>query len=394
MTNAGYQQAPTISSSRKIDLNTSFKLVPEGFDSTRNKKRSLLIGCNYENHSEATLKSCHDDIRSVKDYIVNVHGFSESNDLMTVLLDDDNHKPPTHHNIVEALKSLSEKSKPGDAIFLQFTGHGSRVLDIAVGSEAECYDEILLPSDYRTSGFIRDTLIFKTLLAPMCHGAHMTILLDSSDTGVMVDLPYAWSTRGDKPDTLAKVSLNDDFSFLRFLKVVKSMYEMSTFTRLGKTVNSALDKKRGSSAGETVIPEDEDDESAAAGSLITVDENSKSTQNNKESTTKNESLFKTLTSCYNTEIKENIDNSNTKNVQSKANGSLFQKVLSCGLLNNNAASDDEVLFNQVNSVSLDEDDMDTFDGRTVGSDDGTLETTFTEDFNDRNRRRRNNGYCA
>ena len=38
------------------------------------------------------------------------------------------------------------------------------------------------------------------------------------------------------------MSLNDDFSFVRFLKVVKTLYEASTFTQLGKTVGSALTK--------------------------------------------------------------------------------------------------------------------------------------------------------
>jgi hypothetical protein len=33
---------------------------------------------------------------------------------------------------------------------------------------------------------------------------------------------------------------NDEFSFVRFLKVVKTLYESSTFTQLGKTVGSAL----------------------------------------------------------------------------------------------------------------------------------------------------------
>jgi hypothetical protein len=34
--------------------------------------------------------------------------------------------------------------------------------------------------------------------------------------------------------------MNEDFSFVRFLKVVKTLYETSTFTQLGKTVGSAL----------------------------------------------------------------------------------------------------------------------------------------------------------
>lgn len=37
-----------------------------------------------------------------------------------------------------------------------------------------------------------------------------------------------------------QLSANEDFSFVRFLKVVKTLYETSTFTQLGRTVGSAL----------------------------------------------------------------------------------------------------------------------------------------------------------
>ena len=37
-----------------------------------------------------------------------------------------------------------------------------------------------------------------------------------------------------------QLSVNEDFSFVRFLKVVKTLYESSTFTQLGRTVGSAL----------------------------------------------------------------------------------------------------------------------------------------------------------
>ena len=39
------------------------------------------------------------------------------------------------------------------------------------------------------------------------------------------------------------MSLNNDFSFVRFLKVVKTLYESSVFTKIGKTVGSELDKQ-------------------------------------------------------------------------------------------------------------------------------------------------------
>lgn len=176
----------------------------------------------------------------MQDYIVNVHGFSESDDMMTVLLDDDDHQHPTFLNITEAFKALSEQSQPGDSVFIHFAGHGGRVLDSTDDAEGESYDEVIVPSDYTTSGIIRDTLIFKTLLAPMRYGVTVTILIDACDTGMVMDLPYSWTTRSDRSGSTAKLSLNDNFSFVRFLKVVKKLYESSTFTQLGKTVGSAL----------------------------------------------------------------------------------------------------------------------------------------------------------
>jgi hypothetical protein len=175
-----------------------------------------------------------------QDYVVNVHGFPEADDMMTILMDDDEHQHPTFVNITEAFKSLSEQSQPGDVVFIQFTGHGGRILDSPIDSEVESYDEMIAPSDYAKSGLIRDTLIFKTLLAPMRYGVTVTIIIDCCDTGMMLDLPYSWCTRADKPDAVAKMIQSEDFSFVRFLKVVKTLYESSTFTQLGKTVGSAL----------------------------------------------------------------------------------------------------------------------------------------------------------
>lgn len=142
----------------------------------------------------------------LQDYIVNVHGFPEQPNLMTILIDDNGHKHPTHLNITEAFKALSEQSQPGDAVFIQFSGHGGRVLGSPVDAEAESYDEVIVPSDYATSGLIRDTLIFKTFVAPMRYGVTVTIIIDCCDTGTMLDLPYAWSMRADRPESLAKVS--------------------------------------------------------------------------------------------------------------------------------------------------------------------------------------------
>ena len=145
-------------------------------------------------------------MRSVKDFLVNVYGFPESPDAMTVLLDDKKHRHPTHINITNAFKTLAEKSQPGDAVFVLFTGHGCRVLDSPIDETAESYDEAMIPSDYEVTGIIRDTLFFKTLLAPMKKGVMVTCIIDCCHTGIMLDLPYLWTTKKDKGEQLPKVS--------------------------------------------------------------------------------------------------------------------------------------------------------------------------------------------
>lgn len=120
-------------------------------------------------------------------------------------MDDGQHKDPTFLNIIEAFKALSEQSQPGDAVFVLFSGHGGRVLDAPIDAEAESYDETIVPCDYVESGLIRDTLIFKTLLAPMRYGVTVTVLIDCCDNGMVMELPYSWSTKGDRKDVPPKV---------------------------------------------------------------------------------------------------------------------------------------------------------------------------------------------
>jgi hypothetical protein len=61
------------------------------------------------------------------------------------------------------------------------------------------------------------------------------------------------------------MSLNNDFSFVRFLKVVKTLYESSVFTKIGKTVGTELNKQ---------LPARDDDTAAdSVGSLETMPEN-------------------------------------------------------------------------------------------------------------------------
>jgi hypothetical protein len=362
-----YAQAPVITSSRKFDLESPFTLIPDDFDGSKNVKRSLLIGCNYSNIHGAELKASHDDVSSMKDYIVNVHGFSESRDFMTVLLDDGEHVAPTHHNITEAFKALSEQSQPGDAVFVQFSGHGGRVLD------EESYDEVLVPSDFQTSGLIRDTLIFKTLLAPMRFGVTVTILIDCCDNGMVLELPYSWSTKTDRIKSMAKLSLNNDFSFVRFLKVVKTLYEASTFTQLGKTVGSALNMP-----SQDEVEEDFTLESGTmTGDEGVANEKTKPTKgDNSQGASSIPNLFSALTSCANPDAAALLK-AHSKSALGKGQQSLIDKVLGCTLA-------DELSDGEIDDDTYNRD----LGNSTTFETDGDTSLSYSTDHRPRRRGRR------
>jgi len=359
-----YVQAPTIGATRKFDLNQPFSLVPESFDKATGKKRSLLIGCNYHGTEGAELKASHDDVCSMKDYIVNVHGFPESDDMMTILLDDEEHKSPTFINIVEAFKSLSEQSQPGDSVFIQFSGHGGRILDSPINNNVESYDEIIAPSDYTTTGIIRDTLIFKTLLAPMRYGVSVTIIIDCCDTGMMIDLPYSWSTRSDRPDSVAKMKQSEDFSFVRFLKVVKTLYESSTFTQIGRTVGTALGQQ-------PVIEESSDEEDDMTTAVDIIDRT-----NTEDMQGGSGSLFPLLCSPRGKSTKTNkaVENNDRDAF------ALIEKMLGCNFLvhdlENDFSDEEETLANN------------TFDDTHTMANDSTFDSISEDEYKRATRRSR------
>lgn len=67
------------------------------------------------------------------------------------------------------------------------------------------------------------------------------------------------------------MTLNDDFSFIRFLKVIKALYDHSTFTQLGRTVGTVLSNKSPKALAQFDDESLDDDLLSDAGSLVTAD---------------------------------------------------------------------------------------------------------------------------
>jgi len=194
----GYTQIPQLTSLNKIDVHTDFDLVP---DSATGVRRAVMIGINYVGHDSGVLSGCHNDVLNMKKYIMDVHGFEEEN--IVVLMDDGIHASPTKENMIQAYEQIVADSEDGDAVFLHFSGHGTKLRDDS-GDEDDGYDEALVPLDYQEAGLLQDDDLFDILINQLADGVYMLSLMDCCHSGTMLDLPYIFKPNqdGSMPETM------------------------------------------------------------------------------------------------------------------------------------------------------------------------------------------------
>eukprot|EP00979_Chaetoceros_neogracilis_P015297 scaffold5659_cov256-Chaetoceros_neogracile.AAC.4 len=197
-----FTQIPQLSASRDIDVDTKFDITPDNFSGV---KRAVLIGINYVGQ-QGELAGCINDVLNMKEYLMDVHGFEESN--MTILLDDGVHSDPTKENILNAYRKLVNDSQPGDCVYCHYSGHGGKLKDDG-NDEADGYDETLVPLDYARNGQIRDDDLLKTLVIPMQKGVFVTSIMDCCHSGTVLDLPYTFKGDGE----MESMSHDDNFDF-------------------------------------------------------------------------------------------------------------------------------------------------------------------------------------
>jgi metacaspase-1 len=204
----GYQQIPQLTSSRPLDIQHKFDVVPEQCTGTR---RAVMIGINYTGQ-QGQLSGCHNDVKNMLEYITNVHGFQSEN--ITVLLDAEGYTQPTHDNILAAYKKLVSECQAGDAVFCHYSGHGGKIRDDD-GDEKDGYDETLVPVDFQTASQIRDDDVFSTLIGPMPSGVVVTCVMDCCHSGSVLDLPFQFIADGEHES----MEIPADFDFEKLKKL-------------------------------------------------------------------------------------------------------------------------------------------------------------------------------
>lgn len=180
----GYTQIPQFTSSKPINVNSKFDLVPDTHTGTR---RALFFGLNYVGHEVGELSGCHNDVLNMKKYIQDIHGFEEEN--IKVYMDDGEHEMPTYENIVAAFKQIVAEAEPGDALYIHYSGHGASIPDDN-GDEEDGKDESLVPVDYPENGLIRDDDLYEIVVKGLPEGVFLFALMDCCHSGTVFDLPY------------------------------------------------------------------------------------------------------------------------------------------------------------------------------------------------------------
>lgn len=158
------------------------------------KKKALCIGINYFGQS-AELKGCINDANNVKRFLCTHFGYKPED---IVMLTDDAQNPrqvPTKRNMLEAMQWLVRDAKPNDSLFFHYSGHGGQTKDTD-GDEADGYDEVIYPVDFKQNGHIVDDVMHDIMVKPLPAGCRLTAIFDSCHSGSALDLPYIYSTEG------------------------------------------------------------------------------------------------------------------------------------------------------------------------------------------------------
>lgn len=157
---------------------------------TGGRVRALFIGINYTGTGNA-LRGCVNDVRTMLGTLQQIQfPISEC----CILVDEPNFPNftamPTRENIIKYMLWLTHDVRPGDVLFLHYSGHGGQTK--AKNDAEEAYDQTLIPLDNDRSGSILDDDLFLMLVAPLPAGVRMTCVFDCCHSATMLDLPFSY----------------------------------------------------------------------------------------------------------------------------------------------------------------------------------------------------------
>lgn len=149
-------------------------------------KKAVLVGINYYSVPGARLNGCINDITNISNVITNYYNYKPEN--ITKLCDDTTNPlfMPTRRNILSNLTRLISESASCSEIWFHYSGHGSQIRD-KNGDESDRLDEVIVPVDFRSSGFIIDDEIYQIIKLSKCR---TVLVFDSCHSATICDLQW------------------------------------------------------------------------------------------------------------------------------------------------------------------------------------------------------------
>ena len=164
------------------------------------ERYALLIGIDYYQPNQlpegyySSLRGCVWDITRVeKELLQQKLGIPEDHIFKLTSTNRGSNLPeepeetwPTYENIVAAFKMLTEKAKPGDQVYIQYSGHGGRSKTAFKDLKGDDgIDESLVPMNigYSDARYLRDLELASLLESMVDKGLLVTIVLDSCHSG-------------------------------------------------------------------------------------------------------------------------------------------------------------------------------------------------------------------
>lgn len=181
--------------------------------------KGLIIGINY-NGTDAELNGCINDALNMKKIFMHICGELR---VMTEISENDN-LIPTHENILKQLEWVTSDVKPGERVYIHYSGHGSYDYDrpimqntkrtkydtnkydmsnhdnnkhsnsntttgTLVYEEMDGRDETICPLDYATAGMISDDTL-REYVDRLPKKSTLFAIFDCCHSGTMLDLRY------------------------------------------------------------------------------------------------------------------------------------------------------------------------------------------------------------
>ena len=169
----------------------------------------ILIGCEYIQYNKEglvdRLPGCHMDIKMIQKMLMEHYSYNVN---QFIILSDENDTllQPTRENILYTLTQATQRTDLA-RIIIYYSGHGIRLKHNHDHTPKNNYDAALLnyisnlskidgcivPCDFITAGFVRDTIFHSDFWIKIPIWTRVTAIFDCCNSGTIFDLPFRYT---------------------------------------------------------------------------------------------------------------------------------------------------------------------------------------------------------